>query len=101
MGPEDQQELRTLDDYDRELETLQAERDRLAQLLEDPEQRDARRMRRQQLMGRWAESLRITPTHLKAIRKVSGSEAWLFDADVMRADGWVDVEPEVWKYGAG
>ena len=89
------------EDYDAEIARLEAELEgakRLLALLEDPEQRVARRARRQQLMGRWAEGLQLDEDELDALREVSDDEAWLFDPQVLAADGWKEDADEGWWF---
>lgn len=95
-------ELRTVEDFDREIESLQAERDRRVNLLEDEDQREARRVRREQLIGRWFASVGIglEADQVQAVCTISGGDAWIWDSDVLKADGWAKG-PNGWKLGKG
>ena len=90
-------ELRSIEEFDAEIEQLQAERKRLQFLLQDPEQREARRTRREQLAGRWVVQLPLSRDHVAEIGEVSGvGESWLWDPDVLKADGWDQDEEGSW-----
>ena len=92
------EELRSVEDYDREIEALQAERDRLKSLCADPEQIEARRLRREQLAGRWVVTRPLPREHVAAIRQVAGAgEAWLWDDDMLTTDGWVQDDQRNWS----
>ena len=70
---------------------LDAEIDKLTKrrnLLADPKERENRRIRRVQLVGRWAVTLALGENHLQAIRNLAGEQAWLFDTDILKSDGW-------------
>ena len=90
--------LLSIADYDREIMELQRERKRLQGLLSDPDQREARRVRREQIAGRWVVTLPLSTNQVSSIREVSGdSESWLWERDVLIADGWVQDEGESWS----
>ena len=56
--------------------------------LEHPEQREKRRIRRQQLLGRAAETWRLLENLIQGAQSLAGDEASLFEPDQMQADGW-------------
>lgn len=89
-------QLSTVAEIDSEIERLTQERDERERLLEDSGERNERSLRRQQLAGRWAVTLSLDPGYLTAIRDVSGHEAWLWDAETLRADGWSE-DGDVWR----
>ena len=93
----DGEELRTLTDYDAEISALKAERQGLAKLLSDAGERRARRVRRQQLLGRWAERLPLGGKVLEELRTISETEGWLWDGEMLAADGWVH-EGDRWRF---
>ena len=93
----DGEEIRSVADYDAEIAELTAERDRLQGLLADPEQCEARRTRREQLAGRWRVGSPLSAEHVSAIREVSDDgESWLWDPDVLNADGWEQGDDGSW-----
>ena len=65
--------------------------------LENPELRENRRVRREQLLGRWAATLVLGESHLQGVRQLARDEAWLFEPDLMQEDGWkLDADKEQW-----
>ena len=89
-------QLSTVAEIDSEIERLTQARDERERLLEDPGERSERSLRREQLAGRWAVTLLLKPGNFAAIRRVSGDEAWLWDAETLRADGWSE-HGDVWR----
>ena len=70
----------------------------MRQLLGDSDQSEARCLRRRYVFGQWLETLELSANHLVAIRKVADDEdVWLFDKDVMEADGWVVADSGSWS----
>ena len=81
-------ELRTVEDYDRAIAELCAAREWHCALIEDPEQRAARRHRREAIAGRWLLSHPLEPRVLKALMAAAGpDEEWLWDGPLLVADG--------------
>ena len=85
-------ELSTVADYDAEIARLTKARE----LLADPMERENRRIRREQLAGRWAVTLPLQEEHLQGIRMLAGAEAWLFDPDHLQSDGWKKNDQGQW-----
>lgn len=82
---------------------LDAEIDRLTNalneqkgLIADPQQRENRRKRREQLAGRWVVTCALEENHLKQIRVLAGAEAWLFESSLLQSDGWVKNNEGRW-----
>ena len=95
-------ELRTVADFDAEIERLQAERERLTFLLADPEQRQAREAGRDQVFARWVRGVKLTAAHLDAVRKVAGDrDEWMFEEEWLAADGWVSRDEGGWTAPPG
>ena len=92
--------LSTVAEIDKEIKRLTQARDERQRLLKDPDERSERSVRRQQLAGRWAVTLPLGPGHLTAICQVSGHEAWLWDSETLRADGWSE-DGDVWRLQGG
>ena len=87
-------QLSTVAEIDSAIKRLTEARDERKRLLKDSGERNKRSLRRQQLAGRWAVTLLLDSSHLAEIGRVSGDEAWLWDAETLRADGWSED-----KYG--
>ena len=93
----DGDELRTVEEFDAEIERLQAERKRLTFLRSDPDQRQAREARRDQVLARWLRGMRLTAANMDAIRQVAGDrDGWMFEPDWLEADGWVSRDEGGW-----
>ena len=90
------QELSTVADIDAEIDRLTKARDEQNRLLADPMERKKRRIRREQLAGRWVVTLALQEEHLQEIRKLAGAEAWLFDPDHLQSDGWTKNDQGQW-----
>ena len=100
MSDEDRT-LGSVAEIDAEIERLQREREEYKRTLEDPDQREARRVRREQIMGRWAAGLRLGDSHLDGIRRVAADEAWLFAPNLMQEDDWKrDADKGQWTLPA-
>ena len=88
--------------YDAEIDRLTKEREEYLRQVQDPAERENRRKRREQLAGRWlVRRCRLTGAHVQAIGEVAGDEAWLFEAELMAADGWHQDEQGSWCFSAG
>lgn len=90
-------ELRTVADMDAEIARLEAARDDYKRQLSDPVQRENRRIRRQQLLGRAAETWKLPAKLVDEARPLAGDEAWLFDPEYMQPDGWT-LEEGQWTF---
>ena len=82
MNAGEGRELRTVAEIDDEIGRLKKARDDYERQLSD------RRIRRQQLLGRAAETWRLPEDLIQGTQSLAGDEAWLFEADLMQADGW-------------
>ena len=72
-----------------EIERLQKEKERVQGLLENPEESGKRRARRGIAFGRWAETMALSPEHMTSARALADeADRWLFDEEVLKADGW-------------
>ena len=80
--------LNTVEEINAEIARLTEARDELSRLTNDPEERRNRRIRREQLMGRWVVTLALEESHLQAIGKLAGAESWLFERGLLQSDGW-------------
>ena len=89
-------QLNTVAEIDSEIKRLTQVRDERERLLDDPGERSERSLRREQLAGRWAVTLILQPGHLAGISRLSGDEAWLWDAETLRADGWSKGDDGGW-----
>lgn len=88
----------SLEELDKEIQRLQEEKQRVQALLESSEQRTARRLRRRYVFGQWLETMALNADQLAAIREVAGDkDGWLFDKDVIEADGWVLADSGIWS----
>ena len=81
-------EIQTLAELDAKIAELVKARDDHKHKLEDPEQRRARRIRRQQLLGRAAETWRLPEDLIQGAQSLAEDEAWLFEPEYMQPDGW-------------
>lgn len=90
-------ELRTVADFDAEIERLREERARLAWLRDDPEQREVRAKAREQHAGRWVVGVALDPNHIQAIRALAGADAWVWDEEWLKADGWRPDDKGSWR----
>ena len=89
----------TVADFDREIERLQSEKHRVRKLLMDPDQRAAREQKRALVVGKYIMRLiregdananaSAASTWLPLVVDSAGEDAWLFDPDVLQADGYV------------
>ena len=67
-----------LDAIDWEIERLRAQRQRVAALLRDPDESKKRRGRRGIALGRWVQTLELTPEQMKQMRALADEEdRWL------------------------
>ena len=90
-------ESATLADYDREIERLTGERERVRKLLDDPVQRRERELLRERLVGRCVMDLirggdKTANTWLPLVTEFAGTDAWVFQDDVLRADGYAAAQ---------
>lgn len=82
-----------------EISELEAERDRVRQLLDDPLERKKRRFRRELHVGQMvAPTIRLSLDEIRQLREAYPKEAWLWDEVVLRADQWV-LENGKWRIG--
>ena len=81
-------ELSTVADIDDEIARLTKAREEQIRLQTKPEEQKKRRIRREQLVGRWGVTLALQEEHLQEIRNLAGTEAWLFEPDHLQSDGW-------------
>ena len=92
----------TVADFDREIERLQSEKHRVRKLLMDPDQRAAREQKRALVVGKCimrliregAANASAASTWLPLVVDSAGEDAWLFDPDVLQADGYVQSPSE-------
>ena len=92
-------ELATLADLDSKIQEFTDERQRLLKLYRDPKQREEREKLRERLvglhvMGRIRQGAPNANTWLPSVIKSAGDRAWVFDAEVMVADGYVSKPAE-------
>ena len=88
-----------LTEIDAEIARLTKERERLT----GTEERRNRRLRRRQLGARWFETLELSQENLGELRKIAGSEQWLFQENYLEMDGWTCEtrdEQKLWKLTA-
>ena len=85
-------ELITTADFDAEIDRLKNARE----LLADPSERENRRIRREQLVGRWTVTFPLEESHLQEIGELAGEEAWLFESSLLKSDGWVKHHEGHW-----
>ena len=71
-----------------EIQRLTVARDDRKKLLDDPNERKARRIRRQQDLGRWAEILRLSHDQMQAIRSKPDNHPAIWTDEVLEVDGW-------------
>ena len=88
--------LATIEDIDREIARLETERDRTRQLLQDPEQRKEREKLRERLTGlyvmdRIRQGYKNANGWLPIVAESAGEQSWVFDTDVLQADGYVSA----------
>ena len=93
-------ELATVADLNREIQRLEAERERLDNLLQDPKQCAEREKLRERLVGLHVmEQIRqgdpIANNWLPLVIESAGDRAWVFDTEVMQADGYVSKPGEL------
>ena len=88
--------LNTVEEIDAEIARLTEARKEQRRLTHDPEEREKRRIRREQLAGRWVVTLALEENHLQAIRELAGAESWLFDLDLLQSDGWTKDDNGQW-----
>lgn len=90
MADDDLQEW-TPEDYDKEIKRLGQERNKLQNMLDDPDEKKQRRTRRAQIVGEYAtRDVVWDDAHMDRIRQlaVKSKEGWLFGAKLLRLDGW-------------
>ena len=76
-------------EINKEIERLQREKQRVKELLQNPEESRKRRDRRGIAFGRWVETMALTAEHMKAVQASADEEdGWLFGDEVLIADGW-------------
>ena len=76
-------------EIDEEIERLQMEKQRVQALLQSPEESGKRRARRGIAFGQWAETMALSPEHMTSARALADeADRWLFDEEVLKADGW-------------
>ena len=89
--------LATVEDIDREIARLETERDRTRQLLKDPEQLREREKLRERLAGicvmHWIrQGDEAANTWLSLVVQSAGDQSWVFDTEVLQADGYVSAQ---------
>lgn len=90
MADDDVQEW-TPEDYNQEIERLRQERDKLQNMIDDPDEKKQRRTRRAQIVGEYAtRSIAWRDAQMDSIREVAAKtkEDWLFGAKLLQLDGW-------------
>ncbi len=80
--------LNTVEEIDAEIARLTEARDEQRRLTHDSEEREKRRIRREQLAGRWLVTVPLGEDLLQAIGKQAGGESWLFERGLLQSDGW-------------
>ena len=90
------QVLNTVEEIDAEIARLTEAREEQRRLTDDPEERKKRRVRREQLAGRWAVTLALHENHLQEIGKLARAESWLFEPDLLQSDGWTKDDKGQW-----
>ena len=81
----------TPEDYNKEIERLQQERDQLENMLKDPEEKEQRRTRRAQIVGDYATRHVVwNDAHIDGMRQLAAKteEGWLFGVGLLQLDGW-------------
>ena len=89
--------LNTVEEIDAEIARLTDARDEQLRLTHDPEEREKRRIRREQLVGRWVVTAPFQEKHLQAIGNLAGAESWLFEPDLLQSDGWTKDDNGKWR----
>lgn len=89
----------TVADLDREIQRLEGERKRIQDLLQDPVQRTEREKLRERLVGvHMMELIRQgdskANTWLPSVIVSASAQAWVFDTEVMQADGYQSAPAE-------
>ena len=90
----------TLAELDAEIERLTTERAEYQSRLADPAEKSHRRIRRQQILGVAVEGWTVPLELMKGVHSIAGDQSWLFEPDLMRADGWI-LDTEQWKFSTG
>ena len=86
------------DDYDAAIRQLTEEKDKLREVLDDPEQRKERWQRRTQIIGEWATPLfSWSNDQVDDLREAAGDEQWLFDPKLLKLDGWTRTDKDAWR----
>ena len=93
-------ELATVAALNREIQRLEGDRERLENLYRDPTQRAEREKLRERLTGLCVMELirkgdSTANTWLPSVIKSAGDRAWVFDTEVMQADGYVSKPGEL------
>ena len=81
----------TPEDYDKEIKRLRQERDKLQNMIDNPNEKKQRSTRRAQLIGEYAiRSVFWDDAHMAGIRQVAAKteEEWLFGTKLLQLDGW-------------
>ena len=81
-------EYATLDQLDADIERLQKERNALDALINDPEQREHRRLARKLALGRYMAHGGCYETTFPKLIQATPAEAWLWTPEWLQADGW-------------
>lgn len=90
------QTISTVAELDAEIGRLTNALNEQKGLIADPQQRENRRKRREQLAGRWVVTCALEENQLQAIRVKAGAEAWLFESSLLQSDGWVKNNEGRW-----
>ena len=94
----DTPELESVDEIESEIQRLTAALSQRKKALADPEQRLARRICRQQDMGRWAEGLRFSADQIAKISLTQNNHPEIWAAEVMQVDGWTLADNGSWGF---
>ena len=74
----------------REIAEVREELDLFRRLGGDPREREERRVRREEHLGRWAAAhLMLDADDLEEICALFPEEGWMWEETVLRNDGWV------------
>ena len=93
---DDHEVLQTPEEIDLEIARLEAARDELKRVRDDPEQRAARIKCRQQDAGRWRGGLPLTDSNVSAIKSTQGNHPDIWQSDLMLADGCTQSKDGKW-----
>ena len=78
----------TLEQLDADIERLQREREALTALINNPEERERRRLARDLAVGRYFSQVGFLESSLPELIQANPAEAWLWTPEWLEADGW-------------